>query len=155
MRCMHQPAWVKSTPNARLPARTRWLKGPVQLLTCPPWVQEFAVVQDVAPHGAVMIFPAAYLNSRRVRAHTLLRIDQADVQKQHNTRAAHLCINPAPRLRQRHPLCLEGLMGGVGPCSPWCPIRAFSNTAASKTAICGATARSPRSRPSAWSTRVR
>ena len=65
------------------PARTRWLKAQLQLndlpaLECKEFTQWF---KDVAPHSAVMIFPAAYLNSpSSMFGHTLLRIDQADVQ---------------------------------------------------------------------------
>ena len=45
---------------------------------CAEFTQWFS---DVAPHSTVMIFPAAYLNSpSSMFGHTLLRIDQADVQ---------------------------------------------------------------------------
>ncbi|WP_407312444.1 DUF4105 domain-containing protein [Pseudomonas sp. nanlin1] len=66
------------------PARTRWLKNQLQLhdlpaVDCAEFKQWF---KDVAPHSAVMIFPAAYLNSpSSMFGHTLLRIDQADVQR--------------------------------------------------------------------------
>ena len=65
------------------PARTRWLQAQLNLtdlptLDCAEFRQWF---KDVSPHSAVMIFPAAYLNSpSSMFGHTLLRIDQADVQ---------------------------------------------------------------------------
>lgn len=66
------------------PSRTRWLKDQLHLtdlpaVDCKEFKQWF---KDVAPHSAVMIFPAAYLNSpSSMFGHTLLRIDQADVQR--------------------------------------------------------------------------
>ncbi|MDU9036057.1 DUF4105 domain-containing protein [Pseudomonas corrugata] len=66
------------------PARTRWLKAQLNLtdlpvVDCSEFKQWF---KDVSPHSAVMIFPAAYLNSpSSMFGHTLLRIDQADVQR--------------------------------------------------------------------------
>ena len=65
------------------PARTRWLKAQLNLSDLPaPDCAEFKQwFKDVSPHSAVMIFPAAYLNSpSSMFGHTLLRIDQADVQ---------------------------------------------------------------------------
>ncbi|MEN5046153.1 DUF4105 domain-containing protein [Pseudomonas koreensis] len=65
------------------PARTRWLKAQLNLSDLPaPDCAEFKKwFKDVSPHSAVMIFPAAYLNSpSSMFGHTLLRIDQADVQ---------------------------------------------------------------------------
>ncbi|KQN43466.1 hypothetical protein ASE98_11170 [Pseudomonas sp. Leaf48] len=65
------------------PARTRWLKSQLNLTDLPaPACAEFKQwFKDVSPHSAVMIFPAAYLNSpSSMFGHTLLRIDQADVQ---------------------------------------------------------------------------
>jgi len=65
------------------PARTRWLKAQLNLTDLPaPDCAEFKKwFKDVSPHSAVMIFPAAYLNSpSSMFGHTLLRIDQADVQ---------------------------------------------------------------------------
>ncbi|CAI8977339.1 DUF4105 domain-containing protein [Pseudomonas sp. IT-93MI4] len=65
------------------PARTRWLKAQLNLADLPaPDCAEFKKwFKDVSPHSAVMIFPAAYLNSpSSMFGHTLLRIDQADVQ---------------------------------------------------------------------------
>ncbi|WP_277759360.1 DUF4105 domain-containing protein [Pseudomonas sp. A34-9] len=65
------------------PARTRWLKAQLNLTDLPaPECAEYKKwIKDVSPHSAVMIFPAAYLNSpSSMFGHTLLRIDQADVQ---------------------------------------------------------------------------
>lgn len=70
-------------PQCVYPARTRWLKTQLNLTDlpkaeCAEFTQWF---KDVAPHSTVMIFPAAYLNSpSSMFGHTLLRIDQADVQ---------------------------------------------------------------------------
>ncbi|MFJ7884297.1 DUF4105 domain-containing protein [Pseudomonas sp. NPDC096917] len=70
-------------PQCVYPARTRWLKAQLNLTDlpkaeCTEFTQWF---KDVAPHSTVMIFPAAYLNSpSSMFGHTLLRIDQADVQ---------------------------------------------------------------------------
>ena len=70
-------------PQCVYPARTRWLKAQLNLndlpkANCADFTQWFS---DVAPHSTVMIFPAAYLNSpSSMFGHTLLRIDQADVQ---------------------------------------------------------------------------
>ncbi len=66
------------------PARTRWLKTQLQLTDLPaPDCTEFKQwFKDVAPNSTVMIFPAAYLNSpSSMFGHTLLRIDQADAQR--------------------------------------------------------------------------
>ncbi|MGO2770330.1 Lnb N-terminal periplasmic domain-containing protein [Pseudomonas taetrolens] len=70
-------------PQCVYPARTRWLKDQLNLTglpkaECTEFNQWF---KDVVPHSTVMIFPAAYLNSpSSMFGHTLLRIDQADVQ---------------------------------------------------------------------------
>ena len=75
-------------PQCVYPARTRWLKAQLNLndlpkAECAEFTQWF---KDVAPHSTEMIFPAAYLNSpSSMFGHTLLRIDQADVQ--HNKTA--------------------------------------------------------------------
>jgi hypothetical protein len=63
------------------PARSRWLQAQLQLQALPkPSCAEFNTwYQDIAPHSAVLIYPAAYLNSpSSMFGHTLLRIDQAD-----------------------------------------------------------------------------
>ena len=70
-------------PQCVYPARTRWLKAQLNLTDLPKAeCAEFSQwFKDVAPHSTVMIFPAAYLNSpSSMFGHTLLRIDQADVQ---------------------------------------------------------------------------
>ncbi|EXF46921.1 hypothetical protein BAY1663_00646 [Pseudomonas sp. BAY1663] len=67
------------------PARTRWLREQLELtdlpaVECPEFRAWYA---EVAPHGTVMVFPAAYLNSpSSMFGHTLLRIDQADIGSQ-------------------------------------------------------------------------
>lgn len=63
------------------PARTRWLREQLALRDLPqPVCSDYRTwYDDVAPHSAVLIFPAAYLNSpSSMFGHTLLRIDQAD-----------------------------------------------------------------------------
>ena len=64
------------------PARSRWLREQLQLTDLPqPTCNELHTwYNDIAPHSAALIFPAAYLNSpSSMFGHTLLRIDQADV----------------------------------------------------------------------------
>ncbi|MFB3302224.1 DUF4105 domain-containing protein [Pseudomonas sp. AMR01] len=99
------------------PARTRWLKAQLNLtdlpaLECKEFTQWF---KDVAPHSAVMIFPAAYLNSpSSMFGHTLLRIDQADVQKD-NTALLSYAINFGAYIEGSDNSILyawKGLMGG-------------------------------------------
>ena len=63
------------------PARSRWLQAQLQLHDLPkPSCPEFNNwYQEIAPHSAALIYPAAYLNSpSSMFGHTLLRIDQAD-----------------------------------------------------------------------------
>lgn len=70
-------------PQCRYPARTRWLREQLALNDLPtPACSEFnAWFADIKPHSTVLVFPAAYLNSpSSMFGHTLLRIDQADVQ---------------------------------------------------------------------------
>jgi hypothetical protein len=64
------------------PARTRWLKAQLNLTDLPPrTAPNSSNGSRMSRHSAVMIFPAAYLNSpSSMFGHTLLRIDQADVQ---------------------------------------------------------------------------
>jgi hypothetical protein len=65
------------------PARTRWLRAQLALSDLPSvdCAAFSAWFKDVAPHSTVLIFPAAYLNSpSSMFGHTLLRVDQADVQ---------------------------------------------------------------------------
>ncbi|KAF2409829.1 protein of unknown function [Pseudomonas antarctica] len=99
------------------PARTRWLKDQLHLtdlpaLDCKAFTQWF---KDVAPHSAVMIFPAAYLNSpSSMFGHTLLRIDQADVQRD-KTALLSYAINFGAYIEGSDNSILyawKGLMGG-------------------------------------------
>jgi len=99
------------------PARTRWLKDQLQLtdlpaLECTEFKQWF---KDVAPHSAVLIFPAAYLNSpSSMFGHTLLRIDQADVQS-NKTALLSYAINFGAYIEGSDNSILyawKGLMGG-------------------------------------------
>ena len=71
-------------PQCVFPARTRWLRDQLQLNDLPqPACGEFTTwYRDIAPHSSVLIFPAAYLNSpSSMFGHTLLRIDQADIEQ--------------------------------------------------------------------------
>ncbi|MGY2188114.1 hypothetical protein D3C81_443450 [compost metagenome] len=99
------------------PARTRWLKSQLNLtdlptLDCAEFKQWF---KDVSPHSAVMIFPAAYLNSpSSMFGHTLLRIDQADVQSD-KTSLLSYAINFGAYIEGSDNSILyawKGLMGG-------------------------------------------
>jgi hypothetical protein len=99
------------------PARTRWLKAQINLtdlpvLECAEFKQWF---KDVSPHSAVMIFPAAYLNSpSSMFGHTLLRIDQADVQSD-KTSLLSYAINFGAYIEGSDNSILyawKGLMGG-------------------------------------------
>ncbi|KIH81485.1 DUF4105 domain-containing protein [Pseudomonas batumici] len=99
------------------PARTRWLKAQLQLSDLPvPDCTEFKQwFKDVAPHSTVMIFPAAYLNSpSSMFGHTLLRIDQADVQRD-QTALLSYAINFGAYIEGSDNSLLyawKGLMGG-------------------------------------------
>ncbi|PHN66103.1 hypothetical protein AO268_20540 [Pseudomonas sp. ICMP 8385] len=99
------------------PARTRWLKDQLHLtdlpaVDCAEFKQWF---KDVAPHSAVVIFPAAYLNSpSSMFGHTLLRIDQADVQS-NKTALLSYAINFGAYIEGSDNSILyawKGLMGG-------------------------------------------
>ncbi|RUP85350.1 DUF4105 domain-containing protein, partial [Corynebacterium propinquum] len=96
VQALYQPASLgEKHAQCVYPARTRWLKDQLHLtdlpaVDCTEFKQWF---KDVAPHSAVMIFPAAYLNSpSSMFGHTLLRIDQADVQS-NNTALLSYAIN--------------------------------------------------------------
>ncbi len=99
------------------PARTRWLREQLQLNDLPaPDCKEYPRwFKDVSPHSAVMIFPAAYLNSpSSMFGHTLLRIDQADVQK-NDTALLSYAINFGAYIEGNDNSILyawKGLMGG-------------------------------------------
>lgn len=70
-------------PQCVYPSRTRFLRDELKLTDLPAVdCKEFNKwFSDVAPDSTVLIFPAAYLNSpSSMFGHTLLRIDQADVQ---------------------------------------------------------------------------
>ncbi|APC17413.1 hypothetical protein BLL42_17330 [Pseudomonas frederiksbergensis] len=99
------------------PARTRWLKAQLNLndlptVDCSEFKQWF---KDVSPHSAVMIFPAAYLNSpSSMFGHTLLRIDQTDVQTDHTALLSY-AINFGAYIEGSDNSILyawKGLMGG-------------------------------------------
>ena len=99
------------------PARTRWLKDQLNLTDLPaPDCADFKKwFKDVSPHSAVMIFPAAYLNSpSSMFGHTLLRIDQADVQSD-KTSLLSYAINFGAYIEGSDNSILyawKGLMGG-------------------------------------------
>ncbi|WP_263260243.1 DUF4105 domain-containing protein [Pseudomonas sp. RIT-PI-S] len=77
------------------PARTRWLRTALHLtdlptVECPAFERWYG---DIAAHSAVLVFPAAYLNSpSSMFGHTLLRIDQAETQAD-NTALLSYAIN--------------------------------------------------------------
>lgn len=80
-----EPALADRHPQCRFPARTRWLRARLGLDDLPqPQCREYADwYADIAPHGTVLVFPAAYLNSpSSMFGHTLLRIDPAGIDTQ-------------------------------------------------------------------------
>lgn len=99
------------------PARTRWLREQLQLsdLPSPDCAEYKRWFQDVSPHSAVLIFPAAYLNSpSSMFGHTLLRIDQADVQS-NETALLSYAVNFGAYIEGNDNSILyawKGLMGG-------------------------------------------
>ncbi len=99
------------------PARTRWLRDQLQLNDLPaPACKEYQQwFKDVSPHSAVLIFPAAYLNSpSSMFGHTLLRIDQADVQS-NETALLSYAVNFGAYIEGNDNSILyawKGLMGG-------------------------------------------
>lgn len=99
------------------PARTRFLREQLHLtdlpvVDCKAFNQWF---KDIAPDSTVLIFPAAYLNSpSSMFGHTLLRIDQADVQKNHTALLSY-AINFGAYIEGMDNSILyawKGLMGG-------------------------------------------
>ncbi|WP_423845463.1 DUF4105 domain-containing protein [Zestomonas thermotolerans] len=104
-------------PQCIYPARTRWLREQLQLTDLPkPDCAEFdAWFADVAPHSSVLVFPAAYLNSpSSMFGHTLLRIDQADIDE-NNTALLSYALNFGAFIEGMDNSILyawKGLMGG-------------------------------------------
>ena len=99
------------------PARARWLEEQLGLTglpapECAGFKQWF---KDVSPDSAVMIFPAAYLNSpSSMFGHTLLRIDQAGV-KSDRTSLLSYAINFGAYIEGSDNSIIyawKGLMGG-------------------------------------------
>ena len=99
------------------PARARWLEEQLGLTglptpECTGFKQWF---KDVSPDSAVMIFPAAYLNSpSSMFGHTLLRIDQAGV-KSDRTSLLSYAINFGAYIEGSDNSIIyawKGLMGG-------------------------------------------
>lgn len=99
------------------PARTRWLRRQLQLDDLPqPQCSEYETwYRDINPHSAVLVFPAAYLNSpSSMFGHTLLRIDQADVSS-NNTALLSYALNFGAYIEGMDNSILyawKGLMGG-------------------------------------------
>lgn len=99
------------------PARTRWLHQQLQLDDLPqPQCGEYDNwYRDINPHSAVLVFPAAYLNSpSSMFGHTLLRIDQADVTS-NNTALLSYALNFGAYIEGMDNSILyawKGLMGG-------------------------------------------
>ena len=104
-------------PQCVFPARTRWLRDQLQLNDLPqPTCGEFTTwYRDIAPHSSVLIFPAAYLNSpSSMFGHTLLRIDQADIE-QNGTALLSYALNFGAFIEGSDNSILyawKGLMGG-------------------------------------------
>nr|WP_239482295.1 DUF4105 domain-containing protein [Pseudomonas insulae] len=104
-------------PQCVYPARTRWLRERLQLNDLPqPDCAEFnAWFTDIAPHSTVLVFPAAYLNSpSSMFGHTLLRIDQADIDE-NNTAMLSYALNFGAFIEGMDNSMLyawKGLMGG-------------------------------------------
>ena len=84
LKALYEPATLGNKhAQCVFPARTRWLRASLNLSDLPqPECTDFhRWYGDIAPHSAVLVFPAAYLNSpSSMFGHTLLRIDQADTQ---------------------------------------------------------------------------
>ena len=99
------------------PARTRWLREQLQLtdLPTPDCAEYKRWFEDVSPHSAVLIFPAAYLNSpSSMFGHPLLRIDQADVHS-NQTALLSYAVNFGAYIEGNDNSILyawKGLMGG-------------------------------------------
>ncbi|MFJ4376428.1 DUF4105 domain-containing protein [Pseudomonas japonica] len=118
VRALYEPASLGDRhAQCVYPARTRWLREQLQLseLPTPDCAEYTRWLQDVAPHSAVLIFPAAYLNSpSSMFGHTLLRIDQADVQS-NETALLSYAVNFGAYIEGNDNSILyawKGLMGG-------------------------------------------
>ncbi|QMV64811.1 DUF4105 domain-containing protein [Pseudomonas berkeleyensis] len=104
-------------PQCIYPARTRWLKAQLQLddLPRPDCAEYRNWFADINPHSTVLVFPAAYLNSpSSMFGHTLLRIDQADIDS-HNTALLSYALNFGAFIEGDDNSILyawRGLMGG-------------------------------------------
>ncbi len=104
-------------PQCVYPARTRWLRGQLQLNDLPqPVCGEYkAWYADINPDSTVLVFPAAYLNSpSSMFGHTLLRIDQPDIHE-NNTAMLSYALNFGAFIEGADNSILyawKGLMGG-------------------------------------------
>lgn len=104
-------------PQCIYPARSRWLKAQLQLddLPRPDCAEYRNWFADINPHSTVLVFPAAYLNSpSSMFGHTLLRIDQADIDS-HNTALLSYALNFGAFIEGDDNSILyawRGLMGG-------------------------------------------
>ncbi|MEO4047205.1 DUF4105 domain-containing protein [Pseudomonas sp. CAU 1711] len=104
-------------PQCAFPARTRWLRERLGLHDLPAvdCTEYRTWYRDIAPHGTVLVFPAAYLNSpSSMFGHTLLRIDQADVDS-NSTAMLSYALNFGAFIEGKDNSILyawKGLMGG-------------------------------------------
>lgn len=111
------PALGDRHPQCVYPARTRWLREQLDLRDLPaPACSEYRQwFQDINPHSTVLVFPAAYLNSpSSMFGHTLLRIDQSDVDE-NNTALLSYALNFGAFIEGADNSILyawKGLMGG-------------------------------------------
>ncbi|AVO54539.1 DUF4105 domain-containing protein [Pseudomonas mendocina] len=118
LQALYRPAELGDRhPQCIYPARTRWLKAQLQLddLPNPDCAEYRNWFADVNPHSTVLVFPAAYLNSpSSMFGHTLLRIDQADIDS-HNTALLSYALNFGAFIEGDDNSILyawRGLMGG-------------------------------------------
>ena len=118
LEAIYQPAPLNDEhAQCRYPARTRWLSEQLKLSDLPqPTCAEYDKwMTDVAPNSTVLVFPAAYLNSpSSMFGHTLLRIDQADIDS-NNTALLSYALNFGAYIEGMDNSILyawKGLMGG-------------------------------------------
>ncbi|WP_417660606.1 DUF4105 domain-containing protein [Pseudomonas sp.] len=103
--------------QCKFPARARWLSEQLSLNDLPkPVCQKYSEwMTEVSPNSTVLVFPAAYLNSpSSMFGHTLLRIDQADVDS-NNTALLSYALNFGAFIEGMDNSMLyawKGLMGG-------------------------------------------